>query len=317
MKREENEKKKSKSFTQKAKKIRSIVMMSLLCVLLLSAATYAWFTLSDTAKVSNLTMTVGDVTGLQIARDKNAISNENGPDTYGSQLEFGSTSEYQIKGKLLPATLANDETTIKKPTYNDGAVTGIEAVDGSYLTNKSDDNTKEGYYYETTFYLKSVGKDISVQLADGTTSEGNELPATGIEVGGEKGTFVLNASTQKSGAKNGETHIGARAIRIWLSTGNSEIIYQPNYNLSDGKTYTTASDISGKTAKAPTDKQDKNGTFVAEKRGKLNLLADQNTLVTMRIWLEGTDTACGNEIILEDIIAQLQFEEAPATGGSN
>lgn len=51
MKREIDEKR-QKNIVQKAKKIRSMVMMSLLCILMLSAATYAWFSLSNTAKVS-------------------------------------------------------------------------------------------------------------------------------------------------------------------------------------------------------------------------------------------------------------------------
>lgn len=45
MKRETEDKR--KRFIRKAKKIRSVVMMALLSMLLLSAATYAWFTLGN------------------------------------------------------------------------------------------------------------------------------------------------------------------------------------------------------------------------------------------------------------------------------
>ena len=107
MKREIGEKR-QKNIVQKAKKIRSMVMMSLLCILMLSAATYAWFSLSNTAKVSNLTMTVGDVTGLQIAPDENGHAG-----TFGSSIDFST-----ITGKLLPAT-SQDGKNFFKPYYNE------------------------------------------------------------------------------------------------------------------------------------------------------------------------------------------------------
>lgn len=309
MEKEKNEKKKIKSITKKAKKIRSIVMMSLLCVLMLSAATYAWFTLSDTAKVSNLTMTVGDVTGLQIA-----VDDEGAPGTYGNELKYGDGegSSYQITGTLLPATLISMADGIKKPVYDpagSGAVTNVADVETGEILKNGSLSSATGYYYETTFYLKSLGKDIDVQL-----KKGENLSGTGVqkETETETGTYVLNKYTQSS-SNNGSTHIGAKAVRIWLTDGTNSIIYQPNSNLTnDSNTYTRADDEREWTTEAPTDVQKADGSF-EKKQGKLSLQANTDTKITMRIWIEGTDTFCGNEIKLENIIAQLQFEEATTT----
>lgn len=313
MKQETKEKKKPKSITQKAKKVRSIVMMTLLCILMLSASTYAWFTLSNTAKVSNLTMTVGDVTGLQVAIDKAAVKQGTGAGTYGNELSFGAAGTeaelYKITGKLLPATLTASGTSIQKPVYDpngSGDVTGVDDVTDTEILKNGSADTVTGYYYETTFYLKAMGKDIDVKLANGVGLAGTGIQKTDAS---ENGTYVLNKATQTATGKDG--YIGARAVRIWLSAGSDEIIYQPNSDLSNsgGQTYTTATDRrTDKNVKVVTDSQSAAGSF-GSSQGKLSLKANADTLVTLRIWIEGTDPSCGNEISLEDIIAQLQFEE--------
>lgn len=303
MEKEINKKKKTKNIAKKAKKMRSIVMMSLLCVLMLSAATYAWFTLSNTAKVSNLTMTVGDVTGLQIAVDTGT-----GAGTYGNELKYGDgeAASYKIIGTLLPATLMDKTNAIKKPVYDpagSGAVTDVSAVDASEVLKNGSASSATGYYYETTFYLKSLGKDISVRL-----KKGESLAGTGVQTGNETGTYVLNNKTQTE-TNNSTTHIGAKAVRIWLTDGTNHIIYQPNSDLTAGSNYTLATDSrSLKSTEAPTDVQSAAGTF-GSTQGSLSLAKDTDKKITMRIWIEGTDEFCGNEIKLEDIIAQLQFEE--------
>lgn len=336
MKREEIEKNetkemKQKSIVKKAKKIRSMVMMSLLCVLMLSAATYAWFTLSKTAKVSNMTMTVGDVTGLQIAPDVGE-SGKHSPGTYSAVLTFGasgsdfgpagSTTKYNITGKLKPAT-TSDGILFKEPRYNDdGKVDGFNTENVSKLQNGSAE-TEEGFYYETTFYMKALGdgnKTIQVQLKDGEIADTSKT--TGIadsEPPTSTGTYVLaKYGTDKSSQKS---YLGTQAIRISLSVTDKEnttttLIYQPNQDLhgeggvlaginsnnnNNVVAYEQYKDIS-------TSKQDVAGSFTAQSK-TLPLKLGEDTLVTMRIWIEGYDKDCVNEISLDNIIAQLLFEE--------
>lgn len=335
MEKEMNEKKKqkekTKSITKKAKKMRSIVMMSLLCVLMLSAATYAWFTLSKTAKVANLTMTVGEATGLQIAPDAGANGGHT-PGTYSGVLTFGddgttfgTDGKYKITGKLLPAT-TTDGKDINKPKYNtDGEVMGVEDIDAAdILTNTTTNTAEEGYYYETTFYLKTLGSTATnVVLKASTTA----LPSDGKVTAtySNTGTYVL--SNDINGAKNTTNYLGSRAIRISLTdAAGTTLVYEPNCNVVgiEGTQAAYATDENGNkvsmTAVTTTSAQSSSGGWMTSSdsgwvEGKqtkyLNVKTD-DTLITMRIWIEGTDNECVNEISLDDIIAQLQFEEATA-----
>ena len=63
----------AKRITKKKKfeNLKKLVFVCALCIIILVTATYAWFTLSNTARVTNMQLTVGDVTGLQIAPDDN------------------------------------------------------------------------------------------------------------------------------------------------------------------------------------------------------------------------------------------------------
>ena len=69
MKESSGKTKKQSKGVKRARSMRNVVMMVLICALMLSAATYAWFTLSTSAKVANLSMTVGEETSLLIAPD--------------------------------------------------------------------------------------------------------------------------------------------------------------------------------------------------------------------------------------------------------
>lgn len=293
MEKREQETKQTKNVAQKAKKIRSIVMLSLLCILLLSAATYAWFTLSNTAKVSNLTMKVGDVTGLQIAP-----SDENGnAGTYGAVLDM--TNILKGEGKLLPAT-TTDGRNFKKPDYDDnGAVSGITpTTDGLPLVSTASD---KGYFVKYDFYLKSLGETVNVKLKKGTNIT-NGLVPTG---GDQAGTYVLSESAT-------DGIIGSASIRIsFVPDGSATAaVYEPNYDIADYKVQGSASratDNSGATAVISTIRQKKTGEIADTDGTIVSLTAGEAKKISMYIWIEGTDDQCSNEIALKKIKAQLQF----------
>lgn len=275
-----------------AKKVRSIIMMTLICIMLLTAATYAWFKLSDSARVTNLALTVSGENGLLIAPAATA----NTPGTYTGQLKFGTDIDgsvgngvkYQINGKLLPAT-TTDGRSFRKPVYdaNDGSiVTGVSALASGEgrLTSASSSNG-EGYYYETVFWLKAVSSgDIKVTLAD-------------KNAGGE-GTYTTVENSTKAN--------GAAAVRMSFTTDRNEtLVYEPNADVTPGTGYTSAKDNSRAAAYSDTMKQTSAGKFT---NTKTLTISNTGTKVTMRIWIEGTDTMCVNEIMAEQIQAQLQFQ---------
>ena len=93
MKESSGKTKKPSKGVRRARSMRNVVMMVLVCALMLSAATYAWFTLSKNAKVANLTMQVGEETSLMIAPDTDKTGNAGKAGIYGSTLSFGENSE--------------------------------------------------------------------------------------------------------------------------------------------------------------------------------------------------------------------------------
>lgn len=304
--REENEKK-QKNIVKKAKKIRSMVMMSLLCVLMLSAATYAWFTLSNTAKVSNLTMTVGDVTGLQVAdwaSDSETIS-----DT-GDNAWRAETTAVEFNGKLLPAT-TKDGKTFLAPDYADNGSVDNTTSASKYLTKGSAKND-EGYYIEYKFWMRASGVargktkvklDVGTDLNNGIYKETNPQP---------KGTYSLSKDVNEGDV------LPSSAVRIAIikdaSAGETESIkvYEPNAKNDSGADLENAkiiaSDVRGDKKTVDSDVLQKvGGEFVSSSSEVLELTNNKQTLIKLYIWIEGTDPQCGNEIAAKNIISQLKF----------
>lgn len=310
MTREENEKK-QKNIVKKAKKIRSMVMMTLLCVLMLSAATYAWFTLSNTAKVSNLTMTVGNVTGLQIAEDNGSEPTQESD--WKSQIEGG-----EIKGKLLPAT-TKDGIIMESPVYNDstGAVkdTAEESNTGENikkLTKDKNDDNYEGYWIERTFYLRARGGDgtTKIKLADGENIGADGKWSTDTAVSNNyNGTYVLSKNVAENDILPGA------AVRISFQIDGedpaSATVFEPNSNfgaVAPNRAENEREDAKKKIIDSTvTETMSGTCTFPSGKDNILVLENNKATKIIMRIWIEGEDPQCGNEISAKDIVTQLKF----------
>lgn len=295
MEKREQETKQTKNVAQKAKKIRSIVMLSLLCMLLLSAATYAWFTLSNTAKVSNLTMTVGDVTGLQVADYADTDVSEPAAD-WGS-----STSPVKFNGTLLPATMKTDDTKIYKPHYSEeGSVDNVEDAESNTLT-KNSNSTDTGYYVEYNFWIRALGKagDKTTVKLDAGSGTNN-----GINSSSAKGTYSLSSE------KGSGDILPSAAVRIGLFKDSNVKVFEPNSDFRKDANNKATDSRGDKEAKASDIKQNVDGTFSTEDTTVFSLDNNTPTKITLKIWLEGTDAQCGNEIAAKDIISQLKFVTA-------
>lgn len=300
------ETKKTKSLTQKAKKIRSVVMMTLLCVLLMSAATYAWFTLSNTSKVSNMTMTVGDVTGLQVA-DVTDANNTNGP-TQESEW-VAATKAVTFKGKLLPAH-SDDGISIYEPVYDEsGAVSSLSGTASTKKLTRTSEANDEGYFVEHTFWIRAQGPNggkTKVQLDKGENlNSGIYEENTGKKAAG---TYSLSKAPGKNGI------LPSAAVRISLSAaGGSTKIFEPNSDF-DSVATEKATDNSQKNVPANTITQSyTSGEITSTDKIVFELENNKATLITLRLWLEGVDQQCGNEISAKDIISQLKFSTVKET----
>lgn len=306
MKESSGKTKKQSKGVRRARSMRNVVMMVLICVLMLSAATYAWFTLSTSAKVANLSMTVGEETSLLIAPDLDR-GGDGKAGEYGSALSFDTDlgvgiDKYTIAAPLLPATM-DTNAAVHKPNYDleDGTIitgfTKLEDNNSYYMTDTSEDTGAEFYCYRTTFYLKTAGSEpVTVQLKEPTGDDMDEYkePTNGV------GTYIVNSTT------NG---MGASAVRIRLSADNKAIIYEPltdKHFTTGTESATVKQNVTVPTGIAVTDSQESTGTF-SSRTGTLEI-SPEGTRVTMEIWLEGTDVDCVNQIMGDVIKGQIAFE---------
>lgn len=304
----ENTKKAKKRVRTKGQKIRSIIMMALLCIAMLSGATYAWFTLSNTARVTNMQLTVGDVTGLQIAPD---ISGSAG--TFSATYDLNKDNAGIFKGKLLPATTINGKDFLKPVYDDDGKVCNTSSEGVNKFDSSSTETNKEGYYCEIPFWLKSLGTNVTVSLKAGSEYDADDNL---IKPEGAKGTYILN----QTGTANDNKVKGAAAIRVSLTVcdgadnaeGNTVLVYEPNSDYSTAGVTKAEDKRDNKNVVTSNVKQNQDGSFTGTP-ATFDLTKDKATKIIMRVWLEGTDLQCANEIALSNLVGQIQFESKEKT----
>lgn len=331
MKKQTDEKKKKK-LTKKLKKIRGVVMMMMVCVLLLSAATYAWFSLSNLARVSNLTMAVSEADGLQVALNK---GNEAGT-TVPSESDWTGSIDLSVdvvKGVLKPATTA-DGKKFKVPKYNEeGQVTGQDDTVSAVELNKTKTTaneitaTSEGHFYRYTFWMRSLKDETAIiRLARGNNIDSDSRTGTYmVPIRDEKEATLLSGRGRNNVDHSKNKINAASAMRVSIIAGdylNSDnyAVYEP---MSD--VHPDANSASDRVQAAKiTDYEPIKGGYNAKLRSQkadgsfgdagysdtvITLKKDEKTLITLLIWIEGDDEDCFNQIEMDDLKMQLQFEK--------
>lgn len=277
------EQKKKKLGKQQLKKLRTAVVMSLICVLMLSGATYAWFTLGNTAKVNSLSLQVTSEGNLYVARTEAALSDHK---TEVSLADAGT----QI---LYPCTTDAAGKTMLSPVYTaDNVVRKTENIAEA---------NKDRYYYETDIWLK-----VEEAVASGGSAS-NYAITLGKNNSGD-GTYVNG----QSGDKHPE-----RCVRMSFTLDDGTVaVYEPNYNAA-ANTGDAATDQTGMGYKGNgLHRQEAGGAFVNE-NGTVYYTGDSSALfqikgntpvrVKVRVWYEGTDNDCRNSIQDAQILSQLKF----------
>lgn len=296
----------------------AVILMSLLTV-----ASYTWFALSRTPKVSNMNMYVNAGAGLQIAQSFDS-------EQWGQQLDF-----LDISGKsapLRPVTWSERDQRFYAAIYGvDGRLTGQwePLTDGR---NANKDNM-EGYYCMGTFFARS-DMNVKVSLAQAAVSaDGHDGHGTFLI-----GTPVWNAET----VSHDNAGVGAEcAVRIGIRVtqldklGNPTeetsvfYIYEPNADGHiDGSTgYTNTPSIDGSEALVSPDRLITQTTtrwseaypierdVLIYEMGSFDsdpvlfsLEAGEMAKIDLYIWLEGQDVDCTNQIKDAQILANIQME---------
>lgn len=281
--------KKQKKISGKAKlnasqrrNLYSAILMSFACILMLSGATYAWFTLGNTAKVLSMSLQVASEGKLYIADTQAGLAAKK------NELDLNMTSA-QV---LYPCTSA-DGKLMKKPVYeSDTLVSKTEDIPAA---------EKKNYYYEKEIWLEveeTLGQNMSSNTYDITLSKKMD----------NDGSYI--------NAQNASSH-PEYSIRISFETPDGKVaVYEPNYDGHLGGTQGVDYAQNSVSAFTETHKQGTDGlfklvtgtTYYAGDSGPLfSVQGNVATKVIVRVWFEGTDHDCQNSIQAEKLAGQFKF----------
>ncbi len=207
----------------------------------MTAVTYAWFTISDNARLSLMQMDV--TTGPSLRMDL---------DPHSDFTEYRQTLTFREIADRIRAEVGVDiaTTPLEPVTTSDGVSFVFE--DGSAASRTT------GSYIEFTLHFMSVG-DMYVHLTSDSSKNG------------EDGTLIWSETKPAL----------AEVMRISLAKDTNVFVYDPG-----------EMDIAGMT--------DENTVF---------FLPDATDVpVVVRIWVEGTDPVCTNELKGSDYAIRMRFE---------
>lgn len=144
-------------------KIVVYAYMVLILFTLWVSATYTWFSISRTPRVSDMSLSVSAQSGLELAGDWRAEDTE-----WTQHLDFNKLMNKDIS-PLKPVTWVSEENCFYTANYSyDGRITDFS----TRLSDESNANRDDayGYYMIATLYART-GTSVNVSLAEAITGE--------------------------------------------------------------------------------------------------------------------------------------------------
>ena len=313
--------------TQKKRRRRTFLYLWVLLALaiLLVAATYTWFSLSETPHVNDMAMYVNAPAGLELALEYNSPDED-----WGQKIEFEDMVSTQFP--LRPATWLDSEQGLVTISYGfDGRSTG-ELVTLTDEENANLEDAAEYYYVAKTFYARTT-TPCDVSLAEAVEINEGENGAGTYVIG----TPVWDPDTLShyDGGQGAETalRVGLRVTHVDYDSGEplgeSEFfIYEPNCDthIGDAEGYFPTAAIDGAETLVDEDHLilQKSSTWTEahpvqrlvtikdlgefENNVTLFRLEDRDkVMIELYVWLEGQDSDCTNRINAAQILGSIQF----------
>lgn len=311
--------------TKNPRRLRRIFLYSIMILILLSlltTATYTWFTISRTPRVSNIGLYVIAPVGMQLS-----ASLEN-PE-WVNRLDMAHLTPET--SPLRPVTWSEQNQRFYAAEYGpDGRQTGS----WNRLSDENNANRDDvyGYYMKLTFYATSnsavdVSLTHAMEIEEGVSGYGTYL--IGSPVWDAENVLHYNGG---SGAETA-VRIGLKVTPLVENAPATDqstfYIYEPNSNTHiDGSSgYVATPSIDGAATLVPQERlirQTATSWREADpvQRGLVNyemgqfetetdlfsLAAGQTVQIDMYVWLEGQDVDCSNLIGREArIMANVQF----------
>ncbi|MBE5926806.1 MAG: hypothetical protein E7270_07585 [Lachnospiraceae bacterium] len=277
----------------KKKKTKTAFWLSIFFIVIGTTGVYAWFSVSNRARVENLALIADHQGNLRIADDTG-----NGPGEYKDTLSLTETNENGLNTILSPVTTM-DGVKFFSPEYNPSTQT-VESV--SEITDHEE--LTKFYVYEKTFYLRA-GTDDRETIA-------NINRKYDVALYGVNSTNKVNGCYMyQSEGENGDTAANSIRVSFTLEDGTT-YIYEPNCDVNNTDDTRAKDAVNIVYGRYDTYRQRENGVFeISPKANESEKLftIDENVdiKVTMRIWIEGTDVDCTNSIAADNILGQIQF----------
>lgn len=319
-----------------------LLIVSIISVIALTAASYAWMTISSTPTVTDLAFTVITDNAMELASDDGGKP----ADDWSTIMDMGA-SENEGEGSeeigLQPVTYIASEDAFFAPRYGfDGRMstangTRITDENGALLPEFAAENGESGYLYICDFWIRTNASDCIVALAAPMEREDGKLGA---------GTFLVGepvwdgATVTHKDEGNGAQFAMRLALRVDPVDDFGDvddpamILYEPNADGGIGLTETKSANGNGllqgdnpliqqsvSTWKEATPVVNDTvlytpGDFITENVAMFPLKSGHARHVTLYLWLEGQDADCNQTINAGRILANIQFT-AIVDGGSN
>lgn len=310
----------------RSQKKRTILYLYIILALLvlLVAATYTWFSLSKTPRVSDMRVSVAADVGIELAARYDAEDDE-----WGQVLRFADlVSE---SAPLRPVTWSQANGRFYSADYGfDGRMTGRwEPLSDERNANRRD---RDGHYIISTFYARA-DKACSVRLMDAVAlNEGAEGAGTYVI-----GTPVWNSETvlheDKGFGAETAVRLGFKITPIDAVTGRETgaatfYVYEPNADrhIDGGVGYVATESIDPaaqlvsderlivQTASSWSEAYPVQREVTIKEFGQFlsnpvlfSLEANAKVKIELYIWLEGQDIDCSNLLESAQLLANVQF----------
>lgn len=315
---------------KKIRKPRVLLWIYMLLILftLLTVASYTWFSLSRTPRVSDMNMYINSQTGLELSDDPLA-------EEWKLQLDFRDLVD--VTTPLRPITWSDNRQRFFAASYGaDGRLLPLSDWQPLSDDRHANKNNLDGYYIKATLYARSdVAMNVSLS------------PAVEVDEGiNGSGTYVIGSpvwdavsvvhSNGGQGAENA-VRLGFRITPVnemgrTAGPASEMIIYEPNSDVhSDhNRVYVDTPSIDGSASLVPNNRLIRQTTsywteaypiqrdVIVRKLGDFmddtelfSLEAGEMVRIDIYVWLEGQDVDCTNTIKRAQILASIQFAGDP------
>ncbi len=304
-----------------------LLIVTIISMIALTMASYAWMSISSTLMVTDLALTVITDNALELASDNGGKP----ADDWSTIIDMGEAARDIT---LQPVTYNPSEDAFYIPQYaKDGRIdtnkwTRITDENGALLSEFAAAEDQSGYLYICDFWIRTNASDCTVALASPVEREDGVLGA---------GTFMVGEPVWDEekvlhyDAGNGAQYAMRLAMRVdpvddmGFTDDKTMIFYEPNADGGTGLTETMSADgngllhgdnvllqqsVSTWSESTPVLRDTvlyKPGEFLNEDMKMFPLKAGHARHVTLYIWIEGQDPDCSNAISAGRILANIQF----------